>query len=115
MFEITGCKGFRLTFENGLTVSVQFGPGNYCERRDDGFGCVNHDHHESRDAEVAVLTDDGSWVAEYPHWSDGDTVCGWLSANQIADIITWAASRKLGEWRAVSGCGELWNDEDEEG
>ena len=25
-------KGFQLTFENGLTISVQFGSGNYCER-----------------------------------------------------------------------------------
>jgi len=26
-------KGFQLTFENGLTISVQFGAGNYCANR----------------------------------------------------------------------------------
>ena len=28
-----GQKGFRLTFFNGLTLSVQYGVANYCERR----------------------------------------------------------------------------------
>lgn len=25
-------RGFQITFENGLAISVQFGSGNYCER-----------------------------------------------------------------------------------
>ncbi len=29
--KITHNKGFHITFENGWTVSVQFGVGNYCE------------------------------------------------------------------------------------
>ncbi len=29
MFRITEAKGFHVTFENGWTVSVQFGAGNY--------------------------------------------------------------------------------------
>jgi hypothetical protein len=33
MLEITGGKGLRMTFENGWTVSVQFGYGNYCNGR----------------------------------------------------------------------------------
>ena len=31
MFEVTTGKGFHVTFENGWTVSVQFGPGNFCD------------------------------------------------------------------------------------
>jgi hypothetical protein len=31
MFKITHKKGFHITFENDYTVSVQFGPGNYCD------------------------------------------------------------------------------------
>ena len=31
MFSISGNRGFQMTFENGYTVSVQFGPGNYCD------------------------------------------------------------------------------------
>ena len=32
---LTACsnKGFRMTFPNGWTVSVQWGPGNYCEKK----------------------------------------------------------------------------------
>ena len=30
-FVSTMRKGFRITFENGLTVSVQWGAGNYCD------------------------------------------------------------------------------------
>ena len=31
MFKITEGKGFHITFANGYTVSVQFGPDNYCD------------------------------------------------------------------------------------
>jgi len=30
-FRITGGKGFQLDLPNGVTVSVQWGPGNYCD------------------------------------------------------------------------------------
>ena len=33
-FNSTHNKGFRMTFENGFSISVQWGPGNYCERKD---------------------------------------------------------------------------------
>ena len=33
-FLITRNKGFRITFENGFAISVQWGPENYCERKD---------------------------------------------------------------------------------
>lgn len=33
MFKITAGRGFQMTFDNGWTVSVQFGTGNYCENR----------------------------------------------------------------------------------
>ncbi len=34
-FYITGGKGFHISFPNGYTMSVQFGPGDYCENSDD--------------------------------------------------------------------------------
>jgi len=37
VFQITYGKGFRVTFENGWAVSVQFGPGNYCDNYDASF------------------------------------------------------------------------------
>lgn len=36
MFRITRGKGFHVSFPNGYTVSVQFGPGNYCDHYDRG-------------------------------------------------------------------------------
>jgi hypothetical protein len=30
-FKSTENKGFQMTFENGWTISVQFGYGNYCD------------------------------------------------------------------------------------
>ena len=36
MLKATQNKGFSLTFENNLTISVQFGYGNYCENRNYG-------------------------------------------------------------------------------
>jgi len=33
-FRINQNKGFHITFENGWTVSVQFGWGNYCDNYD---------------------------------------------------------------------------------
>lgn len=61
MFSICDNKGFHITFENGLTLSTQFGGGNYCanydieiERYTRGLSCVN--------AEIAVLGDKrGDW------------------------------------------------------
>ena len=34
MFKSNHNHGFSMTFENGITISVQFGEGNYCDRRD---------------------------------------------------------------------------------
>ena len=34
MIRITNGKGFQMTFENGWTISVQFGWGNYHDRRE---------------------------------------------------------------------------------
>ena len=37
MFAITNSKGFHMTFANDWTVSVQWGPGNYCENYSEPF------------------------------------------------------------------------------
>ena len=35
-FVSTQNKGFSMTFENGISISVQWGVGNYCNRKNDG-------------------------------------------------------------------------------
>lgn len=85
MFRITGHKGFQMKFANGCTVSVQFGPGNYCEhhlnmnfdapRRADGAW-------ESEQAEVAAFDTQGRW-----HDFGNDEVRGHLTADEVMDFM----------------------------
>jgi hypothetical protein len=87
-------KGFSMTFENGWTVSVQWGPGNYCENRDmnamahyqrDGrYECL-----DSKDAEIAAWDKDGNWYR-----MDGDSVKGWVRPDGVANFIAKIARKK---------------------
>ena len=85
--------GFQMTFGNGITVSVMFRSGNYCEHRYDAFGndlkeIEDNGHHKSSDAEIAIWQDET--------WLDfgGDTVMGYLSADEVASWITRASTAK---------------------
>ena len=89
MFAITQHKGFQLAFANGYQVSVQFGAGNYCDRKYDGFfEAITSDRWESGDAEVAVLRPDGS-LLRLTKW---DTVRGYASPDEVARIIALVAT-----------------------
>lgn len=72
MFSITENKGFRITFTNGNTVSVQFGSGNYCNNqgKDTSKPCAN---------------------AEFWAWDkDGkpfDEPIGWQTSNEILALM----------------------------
>lgn len=64
-FKITGNKGFHITFPNGWTVSVQFGPGNYCENNDADFKLPKaSDSWRSKDAEVWCFNGDNHYPKE---------------------------------------------------
>ena len=93
MFAITRGRGFHLTFSNGWTASVQFGVGNYCEHHDDDakFGSEQHkDMWSSYDAEVAAWPRKGKLI-QYPN---GDTVRGWLDADQVLAFLNEIAAKK---------------------
>lgn len=91
MFRSTYNKGFSMTFQNGITISVQWGYNNYCERRsfhhtitDD----MKNPTNESSDAEIAIWNDKNSeynfgndWVKGYV---SADEVAGWISLVSIA-------------------------------
>ena len=87
MFAITEGKGFQITFPNGWTVSVQFGPGNYCSNRYAGFSGSanprNSNVYQCDDAEVAVFDASGEIVRITP-W---DQVEGDVSPERVAEII----------------------------
>lgn len=91
-FRITGGKGFHVTFKNGYTVSVQFGPGNYCDNYDRRIG---HEEEASASdgsstAECAVWGRDGNMI-EYGDW--GDTVSNRSRPADVLELLNWAASQ----------------------
>ena len=83
MFSISDNKGFQITFENGYSVSVQFGPGNYCENKD-----LPYNHGEevpmSNTAETALISPDG--FVEY----QGDDVQGHMSPKDVLELLNYA-------------------------
>jgi hypothetical protein len=90
-FRICRNKGFHITFENGWTISVQFGPGNYCGNRDLPF---SRDYAEevphSSTAEIALIDPEGSFFA-----IDGDDVKGWVSPGDVLRFMNMIARKKV--------------------
>ena len=90
-FKSTRNKGFQMTFENGWTISVQFGYGNYCDnsRHPEGWNfSKKQEVTESSDAEIAIWGADGEW---YNFGSD--TVKGYCSADEVATWIKFTADQ----------------------
>jgi len=87
-------KGFHITFENGYTVSVQFGPGNYCDN-----------YNREIDAEDEICGKEGSLTAECAVWTKdrplichpdfgGDSVSSHSSPADVLRLLNWAASQR---------------------
>lgn len=86
-FKSTHNHGFQMTFENGFTISVQWGTGNYCSRKD-----LNSFHDddlkqpitESPNAEIAI------WHKDSDTWFDfgNDQVKGWCEPNEVGTWIS---------------------------
>ena len=85
MFTSCENKGLQMTFENGLTISIQFGIGNYCERRSFTASFqseMSESIIQSANAEIAI------WDASDNDYNFGsDTVTGWVSTDDVADWI----------------------------
>jgi hypothetical protein len=89
MFNINSEKGFQITFENGWTVSVQFGPGNYCHNQDHEMGPTKLNYDKAKpdcpNAEVAAF-------ASHDHWytfskDKNDTVKGWVTPEELVEFL----------------------------
>jgi hypothetical protein len=86
MFRINDNKGFQIKFENGYTVSVQFGPGNYgsnyslnmLENMDKPMTALT--------AETALIDPEGNFV-EYK----GDDVQGHQTPNDVLELLNYAS------------------------
>ena len=90
-FRITGKKGFHITFANGWTVSVQFGPGNYCANRHMTIGKDDElcGSRGSPDAEIAMWPSSG----EMETFEEGGTVLGWTTPERVLQALCLAASK----------------------
>jgi len=86
-FKICDQKGFHITFENGWTVSVQFGRGNYCDN-------YNHEGYDgpvpqSSDAEIAAWDSDNKWF----EFEGGNTVDGNVSPAALLAFMNMVAAK----------------------
>lgn len=106
-FAITRGSGFHITFDNGYSVSVQFGPTSHTdngEGNDDPFerigawgidypqygkkGCAN--------AECGVLDPDGKLI-DLPKWAaENDQVTNRSTPAQVLRLMNWASKIKGG-------------------
>jgi len=109
-----GNRGFQLTFENGLTISVQWGLGNYCDRKyEEGktFGDeAKSEFWIANCAEIAVFTANrGTWAI----LKGGDNVRGWVTADEVADYITKV--KNAGSIEDIHEDTSMWACDDVEG
>tara|TARA_R100001132_G_C3259359_1_gene83941 strand:+ start:701 stop:1102 length:402 start_codon:yes stop_codon:yes gene_type:complete len=88
--------GFWITFDNNWTVSVQWGPGNYCHARNTpsyatSMSAYDGKHHEieSKTCEFMIMnrslteySDRGMTLA-----MDTDRVKGWVTPNEVAQVM----------------------------
>lgn len=89
MFNITCKRGFQVTFENGWTVSVQWGPGNYCERQYDNFDAPEKAvRWTSNTAEIAAWDANNEW-----HDFGGDTVEGYVKPDDVLAFMKRIAKK----------------------
>lgn len=112
MFNITNSKGFSITFENGWTVSVQFGAFNYCDnyRIDKGneekyIGMTIEQQNffagesGSKLAETALIDEDGDFF-EYA----GDNVQGYRTPAQVLELLNYASELKPIKPKEIKKC-----------
>lgn len=90
----TNCynQGVQFTFANGLTISIQWGKGNYCENRVSDFRSPFTSPREilqSIDAEIAIWNQNDEW-----YQFDNEIVKGWVSTDEVAQWIIKVQSAK---------------------
>ena len=94
-----GPMGFQIDMENGWTVSVQFGIGNYCNNRS-GRGNPFTDIAEfidCSDAEIAAWRTDsrgegkGASTQEWYLFEDGEQVKGWQTPAKVLRFMNLIA------------------------
>jgi hypothetical protein len=98
MFSITGSKGFQITFPNKVTVSVQFGPRNYCDNYNSPLWSIQPlERLDSNTAEVVIFhKGHKDWLTK-EYLDEGDDVLGYQTPDDVLKILNWAANYKVKE------------------
>jgi len=93
MFRIVDKIGFHITFDNGWTVSVQFGPGNCCDNRDMKIGKEEEKAGKegSHTVECMVCDETGKMI-QYGDWND--IVGKYMTSAQVLELLNWASKQK---------------------
>lgn len=95
-FAITGHKGFHITFQSGVTLSVQFGAANYCDNYDREIGYERAEHRiTSTTAELAMWTGEDTWFNfDSGKFEDGSDVKGYCDIAEVEKWIRFAMEYK---------------------
>ncbi len=90
-FRITDGKGFGITFKNGWSLSVQWGPGNYCDNYGRAFDVRREVGEQgSNTAECAAFNPKGEFV-KLP--GEDDDVTNRSSADDVLRFLNWVAAK----------------------
>ena len=90
-------KGFRIAFDNGFAVSVQFGPGTYSSNRDMSFD-ADIKGISATTVETAIIDPAGELIKR--DVDDFDTVQGHQSIEQMLELLNHVASLEVKRWKA---------------
>lgn len=93
-FRNSNGKGFHITFPNGLTLSTQFGWGNYCDNYNSGLSAkeeMEKRNWESDNAEIAIIDKYGRWLTN-KFKDNGDQVIGYVKINDWLEAFDWCRS-----------------------
>ena len=95
-FKTTENKGFQITFDNGITLSTQFGPGNYADNYDAPFlfGDKMPRFYSSDESEIAIWKKDGTWITK-EYEDRGDNVLGYVPFEKWLSIFDWCRNYKV--------------------
>lgn len=95
-FKTTDNKGFQITFDNGYTISCQFGSQNYCENYRNGEYRheMNQSITECEDCEVAIWDSRDNWITgdiveKIGMESTEPMVQARVNSNEVAKIISY--------------------------
>ena len=86
MFRINDNKGFSISFPNGYTVSVQFGPGNYSSNYNLSMLDNINMPMTASTAETALIAPNGDFVT----YKDND-VQGYQNTVDVLELLNYAS------------------------